>query len=553
MKQGKHSMNSGFDSELIKSANTAINVVSNMSKAITKKSESNSKAIDTPTVHPVIEDDAATQNDAAPQSDVSTEGDSSYPVATDGNKGKKSHKSLWIALCCIFGVLAAVYLGMSLFFMSHFGFNTTINDADCSFKTIAQVEDIIKAQVSDYRLEILTRDTTLEYIEGTDIDLVYVSDNQVQTLLDEQSEFMWFTRLFGESSEHTMHATVEFDETKLTGIIDSLNFMEPGSMVAPVDAYPEFNGTLYAAHMENPGTTIDADAVYDAVGEAIVNTADSLDLDEAGCYVNPKVTSETQELLDTIALYNTYVPFTLTYTFGESKEVLDATTLFSWLNIEGDGTANLDTDTVAAWVADFASRHDTAGTTREFTTIDGATASVTGGTYGWQIDQEAELEAISGMFSDKQSQTREPYYISTASTFGATDWGVTYIELNLSSQHMYYIVDGAIVFESDVVTGLPTAARATPSGVWSILEMQQNRILRGPLKEDGSYEWEAPVSYWMRVTWSGVGFHDATWQSSFGGSRYLNNGSHGCINMPYYAAQELYSLVSVGTPVVIHY
>ena len=58
----------------------------------------------------------------------------------------------------------------------------------------------------------------------------------------------------------------------------------------------------------------------------------------------------------------------------------------------------------------------------------------------------------------------------------------------------------------------------------------------------------------MRVTWTGIGFHDANWQSSFGGTRYQTSaGSHGCINMPVSKAGELYGMLSVGTPVIIHY
>lgn len=34
---------------------------------------------------------------------------------------------------------------------------------------------------------------------------------------------------------------------------------------------------------------------------------------------------------------------------------------------------------------------------------------------------------------------------------------------------MWYIVNGAIALETDVVTGLPDAKHATPAGVYSIL------------------------------------------------------------------------------------
>ena len=56
----------------------------------------------------------------------------------------------------------------------------------------------------------------------------------------------------------------------------------------------------------------------------------------------------------------------------------------------------------------------------------------------------------------------------------------------------------------------------------------------------------------MRITWSGTGLHDANWRSSFGGTIYQCNGSHGCVNMPPAKAQELYSMLSVGTPVIMY-
>lgn len=117
---------------------------------------------------------------------------------------------------------------------------------------------------------------------------------------------------------------------------------------------------------------------------------------------------------------------------------------------------------------------------------------------------------------------------------------------------MWYLQNGAVVFESDVVTGKNSTI--TPPGVYTILEKLSPTVLVGnidPVTKEPEYR--TPVTFWMRVTWSGIGFHDATWQPAFGGDVYLWNGSHGCINMPYYSAQELYSLIQIGVPVVIHY
>ena len=50
----------------------------------------------------------------------------------------------------------------------------------------------------------------------------------------------------------------------------------------------------------------------------------------------------------------------------------------------------------------------------------------------------------------------------------------------------------------------------------------------------------------------GIGIHDATWRSSFGGSIYVYSGSHGCINTPYELAQTIFSEVEKGMPVICY-
>ena len=107
---------------------------------------------------------------------------------------------------------------------------------------------------------------------------------------------------------------------------------------------------------------------------------------------------------------------------------------------------------------------------------------------------------------------------------------------------MWYIVNGAIALETVVVTGLPDAKHATPAGVYSIL-----------YTETGKPIYESYVRYWMPFTYQGHGFHDADWQTAFGGSRYQSYGSHGCVNMPVDQAGALFNMLSAGTPVVLHY
>ena len=50
-----------------------------------------------------------------------------------------------------------------------------------------------------------------------------------------------------------------------------------------------------------------------------------------------------------------------------------------------------------------------------------------------------------------------------------------------------------------------------------------------------------------------VGMHDASWRSEFGRNIYRTNGSHGCINLPYSVAQEIYDYVEKDTPVICYH
>ena len=64
-------------------------------------------------------------------------------------------KKPWIIAGSIVGALAAVYLGISAFFISHFYIDTEINGQDFSGKTVSDVENYIKEQVQDYELTIV--------------------------------------------------------------------------------------------------------------------------------------------------------------------------------------------------------------------------------------------------------------------------------------------------------------------------------------------------------------------------------------------------------------
>lgn len=127
------------------------------------------------------------------------------------------------------------------------------------------------------------------------------------------------------------------------------------------------------------------------------------------------------------------------------------------------------------------------------------------------------------------------------------------MEVDLGNQHMWFYKDGQLIVDSDFVSGnMSYKDRVTPSGVYSLYYKQRDKTLRGKKNPDGTYEYESPVKYWMPFN-GGVGLHDASWRSNFGGNIYKTSGSHGCINLPRSKAQVLYENIEKDVPIVCFY
>lgn len=267
----------------------------------------------------------------------------------------------------------------------------------------------------------------------------------------------------------------------------------------------------------------------------------------------PKFTTESKEVISAKDSMNSYLNASVTYTV-EPKTVVDKSLISQWMTVDENMNVTFSEDAMGAYIDELCNQYNTVGKVRTITTPTGKTAEVSGGGYGWEIDKDAEYETLVNNIKSGEAVEREPVYSQTAASHGAQDFGTTYLEVDLTTQHMWYIVDGTVKLETDVVTGIPVPERVTPQGTYTILEKMRNKTLRGDKKPDGTYEYETPVEYWMRVTWTGIGFHDAKWQTAFGGEIYkTRKGSHGCINMPPALAGQLYDMLEVGCPVVIHY
>lgn len=451
-------------------------------------------------------------------------------------------------------LLAAAYLGGAYYFGNHFFLQTTINGTDFSAKSVEEVESYMQAQVDDYTLTIEESDGDLQEVDGSAISLEYVPGDELEDLVEKQDNFLWVKALW-EKSEIETPIGVEYNGQALTEELGKLPCLDKENQVKSVNAHPEFKEKEFVVIPEVIGTQIDTDKFQQAVETAINGFQTTLKLGETDCYLKPKYLKDSEKVVAAKDKMNSYLGAVVTYDFNPYTEVVDASVISKWVKVDKKMKVTFSKKAVKKYVASLAKKYDTVAKTREFTTANGNNVSVQPGTYGWEIDQETEYNNLISNIKKAKTVTREPAYFSKAAVHDAMDMGNTYAEVDLTAQHMWLFQNGKVTLESDVVTGNPNIGnRETPSGVYTILELQRNATLVGEKDpKTGKPEYRTPVAFWMRVTWSGIGFHDATWQPYFGGSLYLTNGSHGCINMPYDKAEALFGLLEVGTPVVIHY
>ena len=473
---------------------------------------------------------------------------------------KKKHKGLKVT-----GIIAAIlavtagcaYGAVTYYYADRFFEGTYINGIDCSNKTAYEVEQAIASTVEAYSIEVTSRNHDPQTISGSQIGYQYMSDGEVLNLLKQQKPYEW-VRGFMETRSYNTQENVTFDKTLLQNEVKALNCAQPENQVEPENAYVAMNGDEFTIVPETEGSKLKVKEAYKALDAAISGSQTSIDLGSTpDVYAVAAVTSEDSTLQATRDAYNNYTKASITYTFGDQTVTLDGSTLKNWLQFDEKGQLVQDdasfTQHVKDFVAQLASEHNTVGTTRSFNTTSGRTVSVYGSAYGWKIDQDAEAAQLTEEIRTGTQTTREPVYSMRANAYGYNDIGSTYIEVDLSSQHMYYYQGGSIIFDSDIVSGdIRYDDRATPPGIFTLYYKKSPDVLRGAKKPDGTYEYETSVTYWMPFN-GGIGFHDATWQAYFGGDRYTYAGSHGCINMPLDAAATLYSIIDTNVPIVCFY
>ena len=448
-------------------------------------------------------------------------------------------------------IALVVYIAFVIHFTNVFMCGTYINGKYCTGFTVEECNDLLMADYEQEYMELQDKSNVRYRITYEEIDGSVDFSEELNHIIRSQNAFLWFIRLI-EPESYTLKPKIVYNDLMLGKVLsESAMYEEQSNKELDVFILESEDGYVL---VDNRQDYLNPDKVHEAARYAMENQENFIDLAEYGCYEDLNYTSKMK---DTLELWKKIDAFQnsckVSYDMGDVVIPVDASVVCHFIKLNEDNTFMLDKDGnpvfdkdgVTEFINGLAAEYDTYGTIRKFTTTSGEVKEISGGTYGTKLNQKAEVKYLTEAFLNGVEETHIPSYSKMSSNRGKDDIGKTYIEVDMTNQKMYYYSKGVLKLETDVVTGNLRLNHDTPEGVNYVYAKQKNRILRGP-------GYASPVDYWMPVN-GGIGIHDASWRSEFGGEIYKTSGSHGCINTPIEKMEELYDMVTVGTPVIMYY
>ena len=484
------------------------------------------------------------------------------PVMQPMSQTKRGGRGGMLALICILGILLVVYIGVSVYFSSHFLPNTTVNGDNVSGMAHEELASRITNAGMSYQTHVTGDGVDLQ-IGGKEIGVNYDGAAYAQAAAKQYSGWAWPVDVF-QSRELKVDQGVTLDEGLLAKAIDPAVENVNQNATPPTNASIQYDATSgkFVETKDALGTQVNRDAVIASVKNGVIALHEQITLGNEEL-VQPTLKAGDKALNDGLNRANEIVTKSIPLRVaGIDAMAIDGSLLSQWLSINEKGEVSLNEEAVQTWTqGDLSSKFDTVGTARTYTRPDGKVVEVAVESgdleysYGWRIDGETLAQAIVNNVKSNNFQAIEVPMLQQAATWnpGGQEWPNRYVDVDISEQYVrMYDENSNVIIETPCVSGDPARNGGTQRGVYTIYNKASPMNLVG-LDEngDGQPDYIVPVTFWMPFD-GGEGLHDATSRGAFGGSIYTYNGSHGCVNLPYSAAAEFWDQTEVGTVVVVH-
>ena len=445
-------------------------------------------------------------------------------------------------------LLVVYVLGVNRF-SSRFLPNTSIQGHDVSGLTEEEAEKSLERETQEYECEISVDDyATL--LKGVDLAVDRDEARIAREARAKQSAFLWPVSLLV-PTDLAVDQNASFNEAMLTthvnDTVEERNEKDLPKGGASI-VYDEEEGT-YLLQGTVDGTALDENAVLEAAKEDIRSFRRQSSPDPS-VVLRPATVQDLPSYAHSVEWANrsrtTDIPLLVN---GEQIGVSDAWQNAQWVTVDETPSVVVDEDAVRLWaeytVSQLAYTRDDWNDyfLDEDAFVSGfVTRLATGVVDGYEVPTYVE---------------RRREGISRDRAYERGGWNSEmgrYIDVDLEAQFARLFDEkGEVLWESAVVSGNMYEAHSTVTGTFTIYSKQTGTVLVGfDYDNNGTPDYESYVNYWMPF-YGGYGLHDATWRYNFGGDLYYYDGSHGCINLPYDKAEELYNMTYVGEVVNVHW
>lgn len=323
-------------------------------------------------------------------------------------------------------------------------------------------------------------------------------------------------------------------QKKIEGLVDST--------MAKIE-YSEEAGKFVGVDGQ-AGETRDYSKAISTLKENALKMSDKADLVTETSYSEGQKASESEDVAKALEIANSYFDLTITYNFScpdgpSGSETINSSNIREYIYVDTNGLdIAINTDNLSLYASNIAKKYSDVD--EETKSNDDGTATVT--RKGYETSSTSIYNNLLDSLKNRKSGSFTASYSEVNET-KTTDYGNVYIYINLSSQTMTLYENNVAILSTPIVSGCVANGHCTPTGTYSIYYKQAGATLRGA-------DYSCWVDYWMPFN-GGIGIHDATWRSTFGGTYYFTDGSHGCINTPHAAAATIFSKVKAGTKIVV--
>ncbi|EFR30791.1 L,D-transpeptidase family protein [Eremococcus coleocola] len=456
-------------------------------------------------------------------------------------------KKLVLSLVGLVLLLVVGYGAGIGYYADKFQANTKFGSIDVSNLSLAQAQEKIKKEVNNRQVTINENGKQLGTIKLSDLKPSFDLEDGLKQVFNSQNPNAWVTYYFSTTKfDNQVTKEVKVDKSQLGDALAKLDITNEDrtpTKEASIE-YTEADG--YHVVPAEMGNQFDVDSLSQLILDNIKTGKSSVDVKEA--YIKPNANGNDKKIEETMAAIDKAASTKITLEIDGDKVEVPKEEILKAINFNDANEIVYDQATLQEYVKTLNDKYATFDKTRKFKSTLQGEVDVLPGTLGWSIDSESEAAQLAADLEAGKDVSREPAIVGTGYGSTGDDIGSTYVEIDMANQTMFIYKDGQIVLETPIVTG--RVGTDTIPGAYSVWDKQKDAVLKG-YNSHTQRDYAQPVAYWMPFDTTGQGIHDASWQSSFGGDTYLNNGSLGCINTPPDAMGQVFEIVEVGTPVIV--